>query len=77
VHRQLVTRSQYLAELNRRLRSHPAFVPGMRFVPHGGSDPDAAAGFDWVPAGNGSAMPPMPFAEVAAEVHTLFRVMDL
>jgi len=76
VHRQLVTRTQYLAELNRRLRNHPAFVPGMQFVPHGGPDPDAAVGIDWVP-GNGSATPPMPFAEVAAEVHTLFRVMDL
>ncbi|HEY6513379.1 MAG TPA: hypothetical protein VI032_15450 [Burkholderiaceae bacterium] len=76
MHRQLVTRTEYLAELNRRLRQHPAYAAGMQFVPHGGPDPETANGFNWVPE-DGGAMPPMPFAEVAAEVHSLYRVLDL
>jgi hypothetical protein len=76
MHRQLVTRTQYLTELNHRLRDHPGYVEGMRFGPHGGTDPETAAGFDWVPP-NGDATPPGPFAEVAAEVHSLYRVLDL
>ena len=75
MHRQLLTRTQYLAELNRRLRGHPGYVEGMQFVPHGGADPEIAAGFDWVPP-NGDTTPPNPFAEVAAEVHALYRVLD-
>ncbi len=76
VHRQLITRTQYLVELNRRLCAHPAYTPGMAFVTLGGQDPEAAARFDWVD-GNGGATPPIPFAEIAAEVHALYRVLDL
>jgi hypothetical protein len=74
VHRQLISRTQYLAELNRRLAAHPAYVSGMQFIAHGEpEDPEVAAGFDWVPQG-GVGSPPMPFAEVAAAVHALYRV---
>jgi hypothetical protein len=76
MHRQLITRTQYLAELNHRLRDHPAFVVGMAFVILGGLDPDTSAGFDWVPT-NGDPVPPAVFAGVAAEVHALYRVADL
>lgn len=75
MHRTLVTRTAYLAELNKRLRAHPAYVPGMQFIAHGGQDVEATDGFDWVPDGDGT--PPAPFAEVAAEVHALYRVQDL
>jgi len=75
MHRQLITRSQYLAELNRRLRNHPAYADGMQFVPSGTDDAEAAGGFEWVSDGHdGSTAPPSPFAEIAAEVHALFRV---
>ena len=76
VHRQLVTRTQYLAELNRRLSEHPAYVAGMRFVINGGADPETAPGFDWVHT-NGDTTAPFPFAEIAAEVHARYRVQDL
>jgi hypothetical protein len=71
VHRQLVTRTQYLAELNDRLRRHPDYRDGMAFVLLPGADPETAAGFDWVPREAGA---PNLFAEIAAEVHALFRV---
>jgi hypothetical protein len=58
MHRQLITRTQYLAALNRWLREHPAYVPGMRFVVHNGQDPETAAGFDWEP---GEGVPPIAF----------------
>jgi len=75
MHRQLITRSQYLAELNHRLRSHPAYADGMRFLPSGTNDPEAAHGFEWVCDGHdGTTAPPFPFAEIAAEVHALYRV---
>jgi hypothetical protein len=74
MHRLLITRVQYLAELNARLRRHPAYVDGMAFVLLPDSDPDTAAGFDWVPGG---PTPPGLFAEIAAEVHALFRVESL
>jgi hypothetical protein len=76
MYRRLVTRTQYLAQLNHRLHDHPAYVEGMRFVPLGGSDPETAAGFDWVPA-NADTMRAAAFAEVAAEVHALYRMLDL
>lgn len=76
MHRQLVTRTQYLAELNTRLRNHPSYVEGMRFVVHDDQDPETAAGFDWVTP-NGDTTVPTPFAEIAAEVHALYRVGDL
>ena len=75
MHRTLVTRTAYLAELNKRLRAHPDYVLGMQFIVHGDGDVEAAAGFDWVP--NDGGTPPTPFAEVAAEVHALYRVQDL
>jgi hypothetical protein len=76
LHRQLITRTQYLAELNKRLREHPAYVPGMQFVINGASDPEAAAGFDWVQV-DGDTTAPILFAEIAAEVHALYRVQNL
>lgn len=79
MHRQLITRAQYLAELNHRLRSHAQYVDGMQFVFNGGTgDPETADGFDWVSAGHdGITAPPSPFAEIAAEVHALYRVVEL
>jgi hypothetical protein len=74
MHRQLITRAEYLAALNRRLREHPAFVPGMRFVVRSEQDPEGATGFDWEP---GDGIPPIAFAEAAAEVHALYRVLEL
>jgi len=71
MHRALITKAQYLAELNRRLRSHPLYEVGMVFVPSGNSDPEAAEAIDWTPGGSA---PPSLFAKVAAEVHALFRV---
>lgn len=73
MHRELITRTEYLAALNGRLRDHPAYVPGMRFVAHNGQGPETAAGFDWEP---GDGVPPIAFAEAAAEVHALYRVED-
>jgi len=73
MHRQLVTRVHYLALLNSRLRKHPGYVDGMEFVFLRGSDPETSPGFDWVPGGPN---PPRVFAEVAAEVHALFRVQE-
>jgi len=51
----------------------------MRFVSSGGTgDPETADGFDWVYSGHtGTMAPPTPFAEIAAEVHALYRVADL
>ena len=74
MHRQLITRTEYLAALNRRLRDHPAYVTGMRFVVHNGQDPETAADFDWEP---GDGVAPLAFAEAAAEVHALYRVEAL
>ena len=75
MHRKMITRTQYLAELNRRLRSHPAYVPGMKFAPSGSVDPETATEFEWVSTGhNGKTAAPYPFAEIAAAVHTLYRV---
>ena len=76
MHRQLVTRTQYLAELNNRLRDHPRYVEGMLFVPQGDPDPETAAGFDWV-LPDTDTTPATAFAEVAAKVHALYRVLDL
>ena len=45
-----MTRVQCLAELNVRLRAHPGFAIGMRFIPFPiGSTPEQATGFTWVP----------------------------
>jgi hypothetical protein len=74
MHRKPITRTQYLVELNNRLSRHPDYVQGMMFVPVSGRDVETAAGFDWVPGG---PHPPSPFAEIAAEVHALFRAVDL
>jgi hypothetical protein len=71
MHRQLLTRTRYLAELNARLTRHPAYRPGMAFVFPTGDDPETAPGFDWVPK---DEVPPKLFAEIAAEVHAVFRV---
>jgi hypothetical protein len=82
MHRQLLTRTQYLAELNERLAVHPAYVPGMRFVVRK-VDPEMALGFDWEPQDqdlerlSGVREPPSPFAEVAAKVHALYRCAEL
>ena len=76
MHRQLVTRTQYLAELNKRLRDHQNYVCGMQFVIREDQDTETAAGFDWVTA-NAEVAPPTPFADVAAEVHALYRVENL
>jgi hypothetical protein len=82
MHRQLLTRIQYLAELNKRLAAHPAYVTGMRFVVRD-SDPEMALGFDWEPHSeewermNGGLAPPAPFPEIAAEVHSLYRCAEL
>jgi hypothetical protein len=71
--RQPLTKREYLAELNRQLRSHPAYVEGMRFVPRQastqrrrresiGSLPDGVA-------------PPLDlFPMIAAEVHATYSV---
>ena len=78
MHRQLVTRAQYLAELNNRLRNHPDYVDGMQFVPSGRGHSETTDGFDWVSTGHdGTTAPPFPFAEVAAEVFALYRVEAL
>lgn len=46
----LMTRLEYLAEINRRLMEHPDYVPGMEFIfSPPGSAPDEATGFAWVP----------------------------
>jgi hypothetical protein len=74
MHRMLVTRTQYLIELNTRLVGYPDYRPGMQFVLLPGDDAETAAGFDWVPGGS---TPLIPFAEIAAEVHALFRVQGL
>jgi hypothetical protein len=74
MHRQLITRTEYLAALNRRLRDRPSYVLGMRFVVCSEQDPETVAGFDWEP---GDGVPPLAFAEAAAEVHALYRVLDL
>ena len=71
MHRQVVTRSQYLAELNVRLLGHPEYVPGMAFVFRTEADPETASGFDWVPS---EEPPPKLFGDIAAQVHALFRV---
>jgi hypothetical protein len=70
MHRQVVTKSQYLAELNARLLGHPEYVAGMAFVFRTDADPETASGFDWVP----DEAPPKLFGDIAAEVHALFRV---
>jgi hypothetical protein len=47
---QTVTRTEYLAELNRQLQLHPDYLPVFRFVtaPEG-SEPEQASGYSWVP----------------------------
>jgi hypothetical protein len=74
MHRKVITRAQYLAELNRRLSRHPDYAQGMMFILAAGPDVEVAVGFDWVPGGPDA---PGLFAEIAAEVHALFRVSDL
>ena len=71
MHRELITRTQYLAELNRRLQSHPMYEEGMAFVPSPTGDPEVADAFDWVPTGLSSSS---LFPEIAAQVHAMFRV---
>jgi hypothetical protein len=58
---QKVTRTEYIAELNRRLEMHPDYLPGMLFIlsPEG-SEPEQALGYSWLPPGL-----PNPFAEIA------------
>ena len=58
-----LTAERYLEELNRRLRNHHDYRPGMRFVmaDPGGSP---AAGYTWEP--DPTAM--HPFSQVAHEV---------
>ena len=71
MHRQMITRTQYLAELNNRLRSHPAYVHGMKFAPSGSDDPETAAEFEWVSTGhNAKTAAPYPFAEIPAPPYT-------
>ena len=71
--RQLLTRREYLAELNRQLRSHPAYVEGMQFVPSRGLDAETATGIDWV-LPDGVAPPLDLFPMIAAEVHATYSV---
>ena len=59
----IVTKEEFLAELNRRLRLHPAYQPGMRFLPHPPNGTvEAATGYTWEPETLGN---PYPFNEVA------------
>jgi hypothetical protein len=71
--RELLTRREYLAELNRQLRSHPAYVEGMHFVTSPGLDPETATGIDWV-LPDGVAPPQDLFPMIAAEVHATYSV---
>jgi hypothetical protein len=58
-----VTEQQYLDEMNRRLRLHDAYRPGMRFMlaPEGAL-PQDASGYTWEPFVDGN---PYPFSAVA------------
>ena len=71
--RQLLTRREYLAELNRQLRNHPAYVEGMQFVPSPAIDPETATGIDWV-LPDGVAPPQDLFPMIAAKVHATYIV---
>lgn len=47
----IMSRLEYLAELNRRLMEHEAYQSGMEFVFHPpGAEADDAIGFHWLPA---------------------------
>ena len=61
-----VSRARYLEELNRRLRMHRDYRPGMRVV----SRRDGR-GFDWEP--NGYLH---PFVEVSREVRKQFVIVE-
>ena len=61
-----VSRAGYLEELNRRLRLHRDYTPGMRFV----SRRDGR-GFDWEPNGHLH-----PFAEISREVRKQFVIVE-
>ena len=67
-------RTQYLVELNTRPSRLSDYVQEMMFVPVSGPDVETAVGFDWV---LGGLHPRRLFAVIAAEVHALFRVLDL
>ena len=48
----------------------------MKFVILDGQVTETAAGFDWEPH-MGDSVAPIPFPEIAAEVHSLYRCADL
>lgn len=53
----LMSRLEYMTELNRRLMEHADYRPGMEFVLHPpGADVDEATGYRWLP---GEAVEPM------------------
>ena len=61
---QKVSKTRYLEVLNERLKAHPDFKAGMRFVPSPkGSEPESATGYSWEPANLFH-----PFVPVAEEV---------
>ena len=66
-----ITRTQYMAELNRRLKAHPDYVSGMVFVPSPGPDPEQASGYERIPKGG---VPKHPFIEVLREMLDLYYV---
>jgi hypothetical protein len=61
---QTVSRTEYVAELNRRLELHPDYLPGMLFImsPEG-AEPEQAIGYSWLPPGLAN-----PFTEIANAV---------
>ena len=64
---QKISKTEYLAELNRRLEQSPSFEPGMRFVfAPAGADEDTAVGYTWEP--DPQAM--HPFTDVATVLAT-------
>ena len=74
--RRLLTRTEYLKELNRQLRSHPAYVDGMLLVPSpDGADAETATGLAWA-LPEGAIPSPDLFAILVAEVHALHDVGD-
>lgn len=66
---QRVTPGDYLREMNRRLKQHPDYRPGMcfTFVPHGATE-DAALGYTWEP----DPRVMHPYRDIAASVQAEF-----
>lgn len=48
----VISPEEFIAEVNKRLSSHPAFAPGMRaFLVPPGANGKTASGYDWEPDG--------------------------